>query len=182
VPPAPADADNPAARQAPTPRKPAAAPDETKKVSIRDIVSGVKPAENIVNEPDIQEDAVTGDREFTGDELTEAWNLFAAEVKEESPRISVTLSSVSPELQPDRSIILKLDNTALRETFDSGFKSRLEGHLRRTLGNGQLRLITTVESTERGEILYSPEQKFNHLAAKNPALRDLKKTFNLDFE
>ncbi len=182
VPPAPADEDNPAARQAPTPRKPAVAPDETKKVSIRDIVSGVKPVENIVNEPDIQEDAVTGDREFTGDELTEAWNLFAAEVKEESPRISVTLSSVSPELQPDRSIILKLDNTALRETFDSGFKSRLEGHLRRTLGNGQLRLITTVESTERGEILYSPEQKFNHLAAKNPALRDLKKTFNLDFE
>jgi hypothetical protein len=39
-----------------------------------------------------------------------------------------------------------------------------------------------VEATERGEILYSDEQKFNHLASKNPALKDLKKTFNLDFE
>jgi hypothetical protein len=39
-----------------------------------------------------------------------------------------------------------------------------------------------VEATERGEILYSSEQKFNHLAARNPALKELKKTFNLDFE
>jgi DNA polymerase-3 subunit gamma/tau len=175
------DADTPAARQASSPRKPAA-PDETKKVSIRDIVSGVKPVENIVNEPDVREVILTADREFTADELTDAWNMFAAEVKEESPRISITLSSVSPVLQPDRTIILKLDNSALREAFDSNFKSRLEGHLRRTLGNSELKLITTVESTERGEILYSPEQKFNHLAAKNPALRELKKTFNLDFE
>jgi DNA polymerase-3 subunit gamma/tau len=103
-------------------------------------------------------------------------------VKEESPRISVTLSSVSPELLPDLTVILKLDNSALREAFDHNFKSRLEGHLRRSLKNSQLKLVTTVESTERGEILYSPEQKFNHLAAKNPALKDLKKTFNLDFE
>lgn len=122
------------------------------------------------------------DRDFTADELAEAWSNFAAEVKEESPRISVTLLSVSPELLPDRTIILKLDNSALREAFDSNFKSRLEGYLRRSLENSQLKLLTTVESTERGEILYSPEQKFNHLAAKNPALKDLKKTFNLDFE
>jgi len=94
----------------------------------------------------------------------------------------VTLSSVTPELLADKTVLLKLDNLTLKETFDHNFKPRLEGHLRRTLRNGSLRLQTTVEATERGEILYSPEQKFNHLAAKNPALRDLKKTFNLDFE
>lgn len=169
-------------RPASPPRKPVSVPDETKKVSIKDIMAGSRPVENVVNEPDVQETGAIADRDFTAEELAEAWNTFAAEVKEESPRISVTLSSVSPELLPDRTIILKLDNSALREAFDSNFKSRLEGHLRRTLENSQLKLLTTVESTERGEILYSPEQKFNHLAAKNPALKDLKKTFNLDFE
>jgi DNA polymerase-3 subunit gamma/tau len=169
-------------RPASSPRKTATAPDETKKVSIKDIMAGSRPVENVVNEPDVQEVEAASDRDFTADELAEAWNIFAAEVKEESPRISVTLSSVSPELLPDRTIILKLDNSTLREAFDSNFKSRLEGHLRRTLENSQLKLLTTVESTERGEILYSPEQKFNHLAAMNPALKDLKKTFNLDFE
>jgi DNA polymerase-3 subunit gamma/tau len=181
----PSSADEPAetsSRPASSPRKPATAPDETKKVSIKDIMAGSKPVENVVNEPYVQETESAADRDFTADELAEAWNIFAAEVKEESPRISVTLLSVSPELLPDRTIILKLDNSTLREAFDSNFKSRLEGHLRRSLENSQLKLQTTVESTERGEILYSPEQKFNHLAAKNPALKDLKKTFNLDFE
>ncbi len=174
--------DEASSRPASPPRKPVSAPDETKKVSIKDIMAGSRPVENVVNEPDVQETLTTADRDFTAGELAEAWNIFAAEVKEESPRISVTLSSVSPELLPDRTIILRLDNSTLREAFDSNFKSRLEGHLRRTLENSQLKLLTTVESTERGEILYSPEQKFNHLAAKNPALKDLKKTFNLDFE
>lgn len=126
--------------------------------------------------------ATTGDREFSPEELKDAWNSFASEIKEESPRISVTLSSVSPELLPDCTILLKLDNLTLREAFDHNFKPRLEGHLRRTLNNGSIKLQTMVETTERGEILYSPEQKFNHLAARNPALKDLKKTFNLDFE
>ncbi|MEZ4998742.1 MAG: hypothetical protein R2758_15215 [Bacteroidales bacterium] len=78
--------------------------------------------------------------------------------------------------------MLKLDNLTLREAFDHNFKPRLEGHLRRTLQNGAITLQTMVEATERGEILYSSEQKFNHLASRNPALKELKKTFNLDFE
>ena len=107
---------------------------------------------------------------------------FAKQVREESPRISITLSALSPELLPDKTIILKLDNSILKETFDHNFRTRLENHLRTSLHNGSVRLQTSVDATERGEILYSPEQKFNHLASKNPSLKDLKKTFNLDFE
>ena len=162
--------------------KPPATGDEPKKVSIKNIIAGAKSPEAIVSEPQPDTTLISHDLEFTAEELREAWASFAEEIKEESPRISVTLSSVTPELLADKTVLLKLDNLTLKETFDHNFKPRLEGHLRRTLRNGSLRLQTTVEATERGEILYSPEQKFNHLAAKNPALRDLKKTFNLDFE
>lgn len=170
------------ARQVSPPQKAATAPDDTKKVSIKDIIAGTKPVGSVVGEPEQALSAPEPDREFTREELMGAWVTFASEIKEESPRISVTLSSVSPELLSDGTVILRLDNTTLREAFDQNFKARLEGHLRRTLQNGTLKLQTIVESTERGEILYSPEQKFNHLAARNPALKDLKKTFNLDFE
>ncbi len=169
-------------RPAPPQTKEPATTGEPRKVSIKDIISGTKPAESTVNEPQPDTTLTTPDREFTADELREAWNTFAEEIKEESPRISVTLNSVTPDLLPDKTVMLKLDNLTLRETFDQSFKSRLEGHLRRTLQNGSIRLQTVVEATERGEILYSPEQKFNHLAARNPALKELKKTFNLDFE
>jgi DNA polymerase-3 subunit gamma/tau len=181
----------PAPQAAPPPAvspRPAAQPskaytaDDSKKVSIKDIMAGTKPAGNVLNEPEPEIDAPAADRDFTPEELRNAWNSFADDIKEESPRISVTLTAVTPELLPDRTILLKLDNLTLKEAFDNNFKPRLEGHLRRTLRNGTIQLQTTVEATERGEILYSSEQKFNHLAARNPALKELKKTFNLDFE
>ena len=174
----------PAAEQKPVqvPQKAPASAEGPKKISIKDVMAGSRPAENAVSEPVPEKIAPVSDREFTAGELREAWIAFAEEIKEESPRISVTLSSVSPELLEDKTILLKLDNLTLREAFDHNFKPRLEGNLRRTLQNGAITLQTMVEATERGEILYSSEQKFNHLASRNPALKELKKTFNLDFE
>lgn len=174
----------PATEQKPVqvPQKAPASAEGPKKISIKDVMAGSRPAENAVSEPVPEKIAPISDREFTAGELREAWIAFAEEIKEESPRISVTLSSVFPELLEDKTILLKLDNLTLREAFDHNFKPRLEGHLRRTLQNGAITLQTMVEATERGEILYSSEQKFNHLASRNPALKELKKTFNLDFE
>jgi len=181
-PPRPAPVSAPSAGTAAQRQKSAATGDEPRKVSIKNIITGAKTPETIVSEPQPDSIPNSSDHEFSSEELRDAWNSFAEEIREESPRISVTLSSVTPELLDDKTVLLKLDNLILKETFDNNFKPRLEGHLRRTLRNGSLRLQTNVEATERGEILYSPEQKFNHLAARNPALRELKKTFNLDFE
>lgn len=169
-----------AAAQAP--RRGAPPADDTRKISIRNLISGTGKQANTVSEPAHDDLVPAESSEFTPEELKAAWNDFAREIKEESPRVSVTLSSVSPELLPDTTIVLKLDNSILKETFDHNFRARLENHLRTSLHNGSVKLHTTVEATERGEILYSPEQKFNHLASKNPAIKDLKKTFNLDFE
>ncbi len=180
--PRPAPVSAPSAGTAAQRQKSAATGDEPRKVSIKNIITGAKTPETIVSEPQPDSIPNSSDHEFSSEELRNAWNSFAEEIREESPRISVTLSSVTPELLDDKTVLLKLDNLILKETFDNNFKPRLEGHLRRTLRNGSLRLQTNVEATERGEILYSPEQKFNHLAARNPALRELKKTFNLDFE
>lgn len=168
---------NPVQKQKETPEQ-----ISVKKISIRNIISETRQPENTMNEPSAVAAPKSPDREFTAAELIEAWNTFAREIKEESPRISVTLTAVTPEMLPDMTIVLRLDNTALKEAFDHNYKAKLEHYLRENLQNSMLKLKTIVEATERGEILYSPEQKFNYLASKNPALKDLKKTFNLDFE
>jgi len=164
------------------PSRGTAAPDTGKKVSIKNLLSETKSNENVVREPAPAAAVKQPHKEFTADDLADAFRAFAVKVKEESPRISVTLSSVTPDLLADNTVELRLDNTSLKELFDHNFKARLEHYLRETLQNSSLCLRTTVGATERGEILYSDEQKFNHLAVKNPALKDLKKTFNLDFE
>jgi DNA polymerase-3 subunit gamma/tau len=177
-----ADTTGAAAPVAPPKQKSVPEPVAGKKISIRNVISETKEKESMVSEPLPENTVGPVMNEFTAEDLTGAWNAFAGKIKEESPRISITLTAVTPELLPDRTIVLKLDNSALKEAFDHNFKARLEHHLRDTLGNSLIRLTTVVEATERGEILYSPDQKFNHLASKNPALKDLKKTFNLDFE
>ncbi len=165
-----------------TPGKVAQQPSDDRKISIKNLIAAPLSGENGVSEPTPETASSPPAREFTPDELKEAWNTFAADIKDESPRISVTLAAVTPDLHEDKSVVLKLDNSALKETFDHNFRARLENHLRTSLQNSTVTLSTTVEATERGEILYSPDQKFNHLASKNPALKELKKTFNLDYE
>lgn len=172
-----------ASQKAATPQPKTSPPDDTgKKISIKNLISESKSAAQGVSEPQPAIIRETISRDFSAEELLEVWIEFAAEVKEESPRISVTLTAVTPELLPDKTVILRLDNSALKEAFDHNFRARMEHYLRDRLQSNTLTLKTSVEATERGEILYSVDQKFNHLAAKNPSLKDLKKTFNLDFE
>lgn len=154
--------------------------DIDRKISIKNLLSAPEKKPEIVAEPEPPVSAARKDFTLAG--LEAAWNEFASLIKEESPRIATALSSLPPDLQPDRSVILRLDNSALKETFDHNFRSKLENHLRERLENDLVTITTVVEATERGDILYSPEQKFNHLVNKNPAVKDLKRTFNLDFE
>jgi hypothetical protein len=96
----------PATEQKPVqvPQKAPASAEGPKKISIKDVMAGSRPAENAVSEPVPEKIAPISDREFTAGELREAWIAFAEEIKEESPRISVTLSSVFPELLEDKTI------------------------------------------------------------------------------
>lgn len=178
----------PAARKSATahsaaapPAKKPSPPEDDRNISIKNLISASGKSD-VVSEPAPAGEVRPQSRDFSEEELKKAWNTFADGIKEESLRISITLSSVTPALQEDKAIVLKLDNSALKEAFDHNYRARLENHLRTVLQNDLLKLQTTVEATERGEILYSDEQKFNHLASINPALKDLKKTFNLDFE
>lgn len=157
-------------------------PKDDKAVSIKSLLSAKSTKPRDADESAIASAQAVPEKEFTMDELLRAWNDFAKKISEESPRISNTLSFSVPELSDDKSVTLRLENSSLREIFDQSFKYRLEHYLHETLQNGNITINTRVEATERTDILYTDEQKFNHLSAKNPALKDLKRTFNLDFE
>jgi DNA polymerase III subunit gamma/tau len=155
---------------------------DEKKISIKNIMSGTHTGSMQVEEPSAVMNKPLHEEEFTNEELLKAWSLFAEKINEESPRISNSLSASTPEIAADKSINLKLDNSALKETFDHNFKNKLEHYLRQTLKNSTISINTIVEITERNDILYTDEQKLNYIASKNPAIRELKKTLNLDFE
>jgi DNA polymerase-3 subunit gamma/tau len=55
--------------------------------------------------------------------------------------------------------------------------------LRQNLDNGNLQLTTLIDkSAHASKTPYTPKEKFERLLEKNPALKDLKNTFDLDIE
>jgi len=173
------------ARSADTGPQPAGMPKDEKSISIKNILSNGSPhtgSSGVKNDKLRTASDVPQNKEFTEDELKNAWLLFAEKIKEESPRIYNSLLAVSPEIGGDKSVNLRLDNMSLKETFDHNFKNRMEHHLRTVLGNSYVTIDTVVESTERSDILYTDEQKLNFITSKSPAVKELRKTFNLDFE
>ncbi len=85
---------------------------------------------------------------------------------------------------------LTLDGTIIRLTLDNtlqvgvlnDFKLELVSYLRSQLQNSQLQLEHVVNLQDVKKMIYSPQDKFNFLAEKNPALHDLRKALNLEVD
>jgi DNA polymerase-3 subunit gamma/tau len=158
---------------------------EAKSVSIKNLISEEK--EQYISKKDADNNVLNtpvsiADREYTEDELLSAWSEFAGMIKNDGPRIAGMVKTIKPELGPEQKITMHLNNEALKETFILNYKPKLINFLSGKLGNKSIEIEVVVDFIESNDILYTPEQKFNHLAEKFPLIKDLKKSFNLDFD
>jgi DNA polymerase-3 subunit gamma/tau len=120
---------------------------------------------------------------FTQDDLLEKWNEYADQIKEEKPRMSSSLKHHLPSLGDALQIEVIFSNSSQMEDFDRDIKQDLVIYLEDALRNTQFKIIPVVQEVERNEnILYTAEEKYDHMIKKNPNLGKLKERFNLDFE
>jgi DNA polymerase-3 subunit gamma/tau len=120
---------------------------------------------------------------LTQENLAKVWSEFASQIKKDSSRISAQLTEVPPELSEGEKIVVRLSNAALKEEFDRRYKTALTDYLHKRLHSHNISLESRLESVEQSDTsFYTDEQKFDYLAGKNPALKDLKRNLNLDFE
>jgi hypothetical protein len=76
-----------------------------------------------------------------------------------------------------------MSNAALREEFDRKYKTSLTIYLSQLFDTNSIEIQSSVEEAGHEDpVYYTDEQKYAHLSAKNPVLKDLRRTFNLDFE
>ena len=121
--------------------------------------------------------------ELNAENLKKIWLEFASEIKNESSRISVQLSETIPEMPDGEQIIVRLSNTALKDEFDRRYKTLLTEYLHKRLVSDNVSLESRLENIEQSDTsFYTDEQKFDYLSEKNPALKDLRRNLNLDFE
>jgi hypothetical protein len=115
--------------------------------------------------------------------LMRCWNTYAAQMKEERPRMAVTLRSVKPVVS-DCTILIELNNGSQLEDFNTGTKNDLEAFLRREMQNNGIMVEARLAEPEFPQQvkLYTSEEKFKYLSKKNPVLLKLKQDLNLELE
>ncbi len=155
----------------------------SKAFSIKELISennesGTKQHDTaVLHDPEVN---VKTRSEFTPEAFETAWQEFTEHLKGEGPRIVSMFKTIRPEVENDQIIKIHLNNAAQKDTFILNYKPKLMAFLDSRFILNDLDIETTIDLSETSEILYSDEQKLNHLINKYPILKDMKKTFNLD--
>jgi hypothetical protein len=118
--------------------------------------------------------------ELTPEALDSSWKDFTLQLQGEGPRIISMFKSIKPEMENNQTIRIHLHNATQKDTFIQDYKQRFINFLGRKYLLHDIDIETIVDISESNDIIYSDEQKYNHLFSKYPIMREIKKTFNLD--
>lgn len=121
--------------------------------------------------------------EFTSGQLHECWLRYAETISKEKPRMYTFLKNHLPELREEFRITVNFHNSAQLNEFVTEIKKELTEYIAQELDNNIFMIIPELpEETGDGKQLYTQEEKYKYLRKKNPAIDQLKKNINLDFE
>jgi DNA polymerase-3 subunit gamma/tau len=120
--------------------------------------------------------------EFTPDALSEAWKEFAS-IRRKSGKAQEQHIFVQPyELAEDGTTILLELNNAIQEPILEEIKSDLVQFLRNRLENDHIMIESHLKKENGKKLLYTNKEKLDHLAEKNPLVKELQTKLGLDPE
>jgi DNA polymerase-3 subunit gamma/tau len=121
--------------------------------------------------------------EFTVDDFLKCWSDYAARIKAEGKNMSLLTIFISnaPEKIAPNLFEVVVGNKSQENMFRDE-KPNLMNYLRTSLKNFSIEVQTRVDEIKASKRPYTTSEKFQHMAAKNPQLAELKRRFNLDFD
>ncbi|RWY48025.1 DNA polymerase III subunit gamma/tau [Mucilaginibacter gilvus] len=120
---------------------------------------------------------------FTMDEFLQLWTNHGAKLKAEGKSASLynIFTSVTPRVLSPGNFEVTVSNKVQEKDFRDE-RPNVLNFLRTTLRNFSIEVNAKVEESTAVRKPYTSLEKFQHMAAKNPQLIDLKNRFNLDFD
>jgi DNA polymerase-3 subunit gamma/tau len=119
---------------------------------------------------------------YTEDQFLKCWSDFAAKLKAEGKKNLLTIfTSTAPKVLSPDSYEIIVENK-VQENYFRDERPNLHNFLRSALKNYSIEVSVRVDEKAVVKRPYTSSEKFQHMAAKNPALVDLKNKFNLDFD
>jgi DNA polymerase-3 subunit gamma/tau len=124
------------------------------------------------------EDSLPSDP-FTLDALRNHWENYVQKIDEEGKKILASnLSADLPKVK-ENTISIELPNDTMKKEVERE-QSSLLNYLKSALNNYYLELSISVNEESVRKYAFTPEEKYEKLREKNPAIDLLRKTFDLD--
>ncbi len=130
--------------------------------------------------PDVVQEALP-EEAFTEAEMLEHWNTFVAQLEAKGKKILASnLQTDVPKLKDQNTLWIELPNSTMKKEIERE-QGGLMQYLRENLNNHAITLHITVNEEVAKKFAFTPEEKYEKLKEKNPAIELLRKEFDLDF-
>ena len=117
---------------------------------------------------------------FTEKELIETWtNYQKLLLKKGQKSIASILATNLPSIKENNEIEFTLSNNLMKDQLKQE-KVKILKYIRENLNNYSIQLKIIVNEKEEKKFAYTPLEKYNKLLEKNPMLKQLKDTFQLE--
>lgn len=120
--------------------------------------------------------------EFSQEQLEAAWLAFAEVLKGKKRQMDFATFTTNKPVKVSENLVQFTVLNAMAHERIIEDKTDLMIFLRKQLQHFDFQLEIIVSKEEGSALIYTPADKFNHLAKINPALTKLKQTFDLDTE
>nr|WP_041633278.1 DNA polymerase III subunit gamma/tau [Maribacter sp. HTCC2170] len=130
--------------------------------------------EVVIDENDLPKEALTEE------DMQKHWFDFVKKIDNNGQKLLASiLNTDTPKLMNESTIWIELPNDTMKKELERE-KFHLMEHLRTKLNNHFIKLKITVNEEVAKKFAFTPEEKYQKLREKNPAIDVLRKTFDLD--
>lgn len=130
----------------------------------------------------VQEDSPTIEDPFTEEVLRQHWSDYVEKIEQEGQKIMAsTLNADLPQLLDHFVIGITLPNDTMRKEVERAQSGVLD-YLKNKLNNHSISLKVSVLETMDTKYAFTPEEKYEKIRSKSPAVDVLRASFDLDLQ
>ena len=118
--------------------------------------------------------------DFTQEQLNKTWHLVADKYKSDN-NLYITFTKHKPIKGKDNKIEFTVDNKIQKKEIEDRFMEFIP-IIKENLNNYSIQLDIIVTKVESNQKPYTPKEKFNKMAEKNPALKKFKDQLGLEID
>lgn len=153
--------------------------------SISSVLKGEEIKQKKAEEEEFDETAVNPalpKDEISSNRLENLWREYLEQLKKDLKHITYNSLAKAPiKLKEDFSIVIELHSKAQVSNFEAEKRNLLK-YLREKLNNFSIQFVVEMTKTAAKLEPYTPQEKYEYMAKKNPYLNEMRKKLNLDLE